>query len=84
MEPILLLFLLSTIDKNPDLKEKLHSFLVFYKENRDLFAMLAGAQKGAPEPEKTPDTEQKENRPSQSEKDGSVRILEEYLKRCAG
>lgn len=81
METLLLLFVLSTLDKNTDLKQTLESFLRFYRENRDLVAMLAGGLGGAPA--KTERSEpQKESRPPEREND-SMKILEEYLKRSS-
>ena len=81
METLLLLFVLSTLDKNTDLKHTLESFLRFYRENRDLIAMLTSGLGGAPAKEADPEP-QKESRPPEREND-SVKILEEYLKRTA-
>lgn len=72
METILLLFMLSTLEKDPAAKQQLSSLLKFYRENRELFSALAG---------KTPEKEPKENRPPREEKDGNLKILEEYLTR---
>lgn len=75
METILLLFVLSTLEKDPSAKQKLASLLKFYRENRELFSALAGR-----EPKKEPDLPE-ENRPPREEKDGNLKILEEYLTR---
>ena len=83
MEPLLLLFVLSTLDKNNDLKQTLQSFLRFYRENRELVAMLAGKDGGSkPAQPSEPCAEKKESRPPVREND-SMKILEEYLNRSA-
>ena len=87
MEMLLLLFLFSTLDKNSNLKETLQSFLGFYRENRDLISMLAGARTAADGTAQTaaqePPAGEMENRLPKAEKVDSVKILEEYLKRTA-
>ena len=70
METILLLFMLSTLEKDPAAKQQLTSLLKFYRENRELISALTGREKVEP---------QKENRPPHEEKDGNLKILEEYL-----
>lgn len=75
METILLLFMLSTLEKDPAAKQQLSSLLKFYRENRELFSALAGKT-----PEKEPEAPT-ENRPPREEKDGNLKILEEYLTR---
>ena len=83
METLLLLFLLVALDKDPALKDTLRGFLGFYKENRELISTVLkqnGAQATAePAAPQQPPEAKKESRPEQ---DGSLRILEEYLKRC--
>ena len=84
MEPLLLLFVLSTLDKNNDLKHTLESFLRFYRENRELITMLAGKDGAGKPPAKEPEpcAEKKESRPPVRE-NGSMKILEEYLNRSS-
>lgn len=84
MEMLMLLFLLSTLDKNADLAGKLRSTLAFYRENKDLINMLRGAMEQT-QPSSSPSgehAEKKESRPSEERAD-SAKILEEYLKRNA-
>ena len=86
MEILLLLFLFSTLDKNGDMKDMMRSFLSFYRENRELIAMLANA-KTSPAPEPEGEKEEKKSRPVQSERSGAENIpssiLEEFLKKNA-
>lgn len=79
METILLLFLLSTLEKDPAAKQQLSSLLKFYRENRELLSSLTGREKSQPQREYRPHEEEKEYRPHE-EKDGNLKILEEYLK----
>ena len=88
MELIILLFLLSSMNKDARLQDTLRSFLGFYKENRELITMLMSSQgqnvasptHAQAEPEQTT-SKQTESRPS--EKVGQMNLLEEYLKRYA-
>lgn len=86
METVVLLFLLASLDKDRSLQDSLRNLLGFYKENRDLLAMIAGAagtnaaQAASPQTP-SPAAEQKKSRPL--EEDGAVNVLEQYLKRCA-
>lgn len=86
METVILLFLLAMSDKNANLKETLESFLKFYRENRELIAMLSGGLSagGAPQSGQTPPPagEREKNPPSEG-KTGSLDIIEEYLRRRA-
>ena len=91
MDTMLLLFLLVALDKDPALKDTLKGFLGFYKENRELIsAVLKNASEAAAPPAETPCTKPAETfssspeaeKKSRPEQDGSLRILEEYLKRC--
>ena len=91
MELILLVFLLSQ-SGNGDLKRSLQSFLCFYRENRDLLTMLAGAARGdfstppLQNEEKKPESPPKKCAP-QDEKnrpqEGIGDVLENYLRRAA-
>lgn len=91
MEMLVLLLVLTSLDKNSDLSEKLRSALAFYRENRELIAMFANAAGAAPaagaasaeQQQASPvqEEEKKESRPR--EEFDSVKILEEYLKRSA-
>ncbi len=79
MESYLLLFVLFFISEDPTLKERLSSFLAFYRENRDLIA--AFTQNGGTMPESKP-SEQAEKEESRPQKEvGPRTILEEYLAR---
>lgn len=71
---MLLLVLLAYASGDPAMKENLRSFLSFYRENREVFAMLT--QKDAPMSE-TPPQEAQKNRPSEAKSD--LKIFEEYL-----
>ena len=76
METILLLFVLSTLEKDPAAKQQLSSLLKFYRENRELFSAIAGKETKSGSFDAP-----KENRPPREEKDGNLKILEEYLAR---
>ncbi len=83
MDTLILLLLLVMLEKDPALKDTLKGFLGFYKENRELLSAVLkqnstaeAAPAGSPS---APPAAKKENRPEQ---DGSLNILEEYLKRC--
>ena len=85
MEILLLLFLLSTLDKNSDLKQTLQSFLHFYRENRELISLLTGS--GAPAEAQSaaaPPAEEKKSRSPQEGRNDSMKILEDFLLRNAG
>lgn len=75
METILLLFMLSTLEKDPSAKQQISSFLKFYRENRELITALTGNAQQTQQQE----SPKQENRPSPAEKDGNLKILEEYL-----
>ena len=90
MEMLVLLLVLTSLDKNSDLSEKLRSALSFYRENRELITMFANTVNAAPAAanasaeESAPSqqgAEQKESRPQGGI--DSMKILEEYLKRSA-
>lgn len=88
MDTMILLLVLFLSDKNASLKDTVQSFLRFYRENRDLITMIANQPpaeyKKAEKSEDAPQTERPEkteNRPQETV--GSVRILEEFLKKCA-
>ncbi len=92
METLILLFLLISLDKDPALKDSLRNFLGFYRENRELISAvlktspegLAAEPGGAPSMQsaKQPSAPPAAEKKSRPEQDGSLRILEEYLKRC--
>lgn len=81
----ILLFVLFAAKSDPALSEKLRSFLAFYRENRDLFAMMTASglpmseKEPAKEPEETPVKE--ERRPTGGA--DAEKILEEYLRRLS-
>lgn len=81
---MILLFILASLDKNSSLRNSLRDFLGFYKENRELLAMLAQSvrQEGAPQAEQPapPAEDKKKSRPQGTD---SLDLLDEYLKRCA-
>lgn len=85
METVILLFLLASLDKDSSITNSLRNFLGFYRENRELISMLAGAAQGgraqgAENGTQKPEKAEKESRPEQA---GSPDLLDEYLKRCA-
>ena len=86
MEMLVLLLILTSLEKNSDLSEKLRSALSFYRENRELISMFANTVNAAPSAGAAPDPapaqsgEKKESRPQGAD---SMKILEEYLKRSA-
>ena len=83
METMLLLLVLIALDKDPALKDALRGFLGFYKENRELISTVLkqGAAEAAATaaPQQPPAAEKQESRPERTD---SLRVLEEYLKRC--
>lgn len=83
MDTIILLFLLATLDKNASAKDSILSMLKFYRENRELFAMLSqnGAFAAKTPPQETERETKKESRPSAGA--DSLNILEEFLNRSA-
>ena len=85
MEILVLLLLLTSLDKDSDLTGKLRSALAFYRENRELITMFAGSMNASQPASPASATESaektKESRPS--EKVDSLKILEEYLSRSA-
>ena len=90
MELLVILLLLTSLDKNSDLLKQMRSALDFYREHRDLITMFAAAAPGmgsaAPKSDASPepphDEQKKESRPAGG--DDSLKILEDYLKRAAG
>ena len=86
METVILLLLLSLSDKHENIKDSLNKFLCFYKENRELIQMLAGALSRPTEtvtadiPPMKGETGHEESRPR--EEVGNLNILEEYLRRA--
>ncbi len=75
----ILLFFLFAANNNPQLHEQLRSFLAFYRENRDLFALLT--QNKAPMPVTEVHETPQETRPQSSV--GSEKVLEEFLSRLS-
>ena len=81
MEQLLVLFLIFTLGEDPAMKEKFKNFLKFYRENRELIAMIA--KNGAPMSEerpaeiKTEPQKDEKNRPL----DGAGDLFEELLNR---
>lgn len=82
---LLLLFVLFTLNDDPEFKQRLHAFLGFYRENRALFASLM--QKG----EETPPAEKADGEKADEEKESGkpkpafdASVLEAYLTRLAG
>lgn len=88
MEMLALLLILTSLEKNSDLPQKLRSALAFYRENKELITMFANAANGAPSAGGAPNPappqsgEKKESRPS-GERVDSLKILEDYLSRAA-
>lgn len=76
---ILLLFVLFSASSDPNLSEKLRSFLAFYRENRDFIALLAKSDAPMSETEGEKCAEKEERRPVKEV--GAEKILEEYLNR---
>lgn len=81
MENLLVLVLLFSM-QDPAFREKLSSFLSFYRENRDVLTSIAKnvAPMSADTPSK-PDGAATENRPR--EEVGDLKVLEEYLRRIS-
>lgn len=75
METLLILILLFAM-RDPAMRDSLNSALAFYRENRDLIAMLTNAKASAPTAPEETDGQEK-SRPH--EEIGVSRILEEYL-----
>ncbi len=85
MEIIVVLLLLTSLDNNSELSQKLRSALDFYRQNRELITMFtnsAAAKKTPPSREEESGGEKKESRTPEETSD-SMKILEEYLKRAA-
>ena len=87
VEILFIVLLLTLLDGNSELMQKLRSALEFYRQNKELIAMFAsgaGAMKTqAAEQDTEEETkEEKESRSSEGKFD-SMKILEEYLKRSA-
>lgn len=88
METVLLLFLLMNFGKDGDAKKSLEKFLQFYRENRELIAMLAGGMNsplGAQTQTQTPppprEEPKEEHEKSRSEdRSGNLDLIEEFLK----
>lgn len=75
--------------KDGSLKDSLNSMLSFYKENRELIAMLSGMTKNPsalaaafppPEADKKTAESGETQQKSRSEQTGNYKILEEFLK----
>ncbi len=90
MDMLLLLFLLSALEKDPSLKNALQNFLGFYRENRAFLTALlqqdapaaSPAAAGGAEAEKGAPAQKDKQKESRSETLGSLGLLDEYLKRC--
>ncbi len=92
MEILFIVLLLTSLDGNSELMQKLRSALEFYRQNKELIAMFASgagamktqaAEQDTEEETKEEETkEEKESRSSEGKFD-SMKILEEYLKRSA-
>lgn len=80
METVILLLMLLLSDKKDDMKESLNRFLTFYKENRELIKMIAGAL-SRPNGE-SDGTEEKHEESRLHEEVGNLDVLEEYLRRA--
>lgn len=76
-----MLFLLFTLNENPAMKETLANFLKFYRENRELIAMLTknDATMSADPPSETP----QEEKPRPLEGAANEKIFEELLSRLS-
>ena len=84
MEILVLLLLLTSLDKDSDITGKLRSALAFYRENRELITMLTGAVNAAqPAAATGKESADKTTESRPSEKVDSLKILEEYLSRSA-
>lgn len=79
---ILLLFFLFLAQNDRNAKDTVESFLHFYKENRDLIAMLTNAGSDRPAPAPSPSEEDKKTDPPENGADPAS-ILEAFLKRNA-
>ena len=78
MDTMLLLVLLAYASGNPEAKDALRSFLSFYRENREVFAMLTQNEVPMPENTSTESSDSKEkNRPHTEA--GNLKIIEDYL-----
>ncbi len=79
MEQMILIFLLALMSKDGKMKDTLQSALAFYRDNRELITMLAGAQNASKEqePQKTEEPKQEQSRPQSV---GNDKILEKFLK----
>lgn len=84
MEMAILLFLLAMSGgDSSQLKEKLSSALAFYRENRELIAMLAsggGLFGGAPAAQSAQTPQENQPAAGQTEENPNIKILEEFLK----
>lgn len=85
MEMAILLFLLAMSGgDSSQLKEKLSSALAFYRENRELIAMLASGGGnlfgGAPAPQSAQTPQENQPAAGQTEENPNIKILEEFLK----
>ena len=81
METVLFLLLFYFTNSNPKMKETLHSFLSFYRENRDLLTTFM--QNAAPMPENNSSDSPKKEKNRPHEEVGRHAVLEEYLSRLA-
>lgn len=78
MEPVLLLILFLA-SSDPAAKERLLSFLSFYRENRALLAAVMQKETPVSEKDHSESAPQTKSRPLSEA--GDLSILEEYLKR---
>ncbi len=74
---IILLFFLFAAQSDPAFAEKLRAFLSFYRENRDLVALLTKNGLPMSEAEHAEPPEREEHRPNT--KDGAEKVLEALL-----
>lgn len=85
MDTLLLVFLLMTLSQNKESLQKLRSALCFYRENRELIQTIAGSMgaAGTAQPQSEREPARGETKESRPRGDDSLKVFEEYLKRCA-
>lgn len=87
MELFLVLTLLMLSEKNPELKSALQSVVKFYRENRELLLSVSGNLAPAPLPREEPAAPPAQGRTEEPPKssplegEGSLKLIEEFLKR---